>query len=119
MHALNARAAQRGMAAKLYVESNNPVRSLYRRLRFAKISEKGIYEFMCRTDVPFGSESVWLTLFAAEPLIHDLRKLHAGWQLEERCIAVEGIVHGNAGQRADAFADDDAQRPDRLWASSR
>ena len=53
MRALIGQAAQRGMAAQLYVESDNPVRSLYRRLGFEKTGENGIYELMCRPAAPF------------------------------------------------------------------
>jgi ribosomal protein S18 acetylase RimI-like enzyme len=57
MHGLIAQAAQRGMAVKLYVERNNPVRSLYIRLGFEKIGENGIYELMCRPAAPFESQA--------------------------------------------------------------
>ena len=53
MHALLAEAARRKCAASLYVEMNNPVRALYRRLGFVKVGENGVYEMMRREAGPF------------------------------------------------------------------
>jgi len=53
MGALVIEAARRALPMRLYVESNNPVRALYRRLGFAPVCENGIYEMMCRSAVPF------------------------------------------------------------------
>lgn len=55
MQALVERAAQAGLAVNLYVEVNNPVQSLYRRMDFVKCGENGIYESLRREAVPFGS----------------------------------------------------------------
>lgn len=55
MRALVARAAQAGLAVNLYVEVNNPVQSLYRRMGFVKCGENGIYESLRREATPFGS----------------------------------------------------------------
>ncbi len=53
MYAVVDRAAQAGLPITLYVETNNPVQSLYRRLGFAKSGENGIYESMRREIIPF------------------------------------------------------------------
>jgi ribosomal protein S18 acetylase RimI-like enzyme len=56
MRAIVAQAAQRGLAATLYVEAANPVKSLYQRLGFIKKGEDGIYELMRREAAPFAGE---------------------------------------------------------------
>jgi ribosomal protein S18 acetylase RimI-like enzyme len=48
MHDLLAEADRHGLAVSLYVEQENPVRALYRRLGFVKAGENGIYELMRR-----------------------------------------------------------------------
>jgi ribosomal protein S18 acetylase RimI-like enzyme len=53
MRALVAEAARRAMPMNLYVESDNPVRALYRRLGFVAIGENGVYEQMRRDAEPF------------------------------------------------------------------
>ena len=53
MHALVAEASRRALAASLYVEMDNPVRSLYRRLGFVTAGENGVYEIMRREVAPF------------------------------------------------------------------
>lgn len=55
MHALIAMAAQRELPVTLYVETVNPVKSLYERLGFEKRGENGIYEQMHRKAAPFDS----------------------------------------------------------------
>lgn len=57
MRAVVAEAAHRGMPMSLYVERDNPVRSLYRRLGFAPIGENGVYEHMRRDAEPFDDEA--------------------------------------------------------------
>ena len=56
MHALVAEAARRAMPMCLYVEFDNPVRSLYRRLGFEPAGENGVYEQMRRAAEPFEGE---------------------------------------------------------------
>ncbi|SDG43377.1 GNAT family N-acetyltransferase [Paraburkholderia phenazinium] len=56
MQALVAEAARRAMPMRLYVESGNPVRSLYRRLGFVPAGENGVYEVMRRDAVRFDGE---------------------------------------------------------------
>jgi GNAT superfamily N-acetyltransferase len=56
MRALVAEAARRAMPMCLYVEFDNPVRSLYRRLGFAPVGENGVYEQMRRAVEPFAEE---------------------------------------------------------------
>lgn len=53
MHTLLAEAARRDWAASLYVEMDNPVCALYRRLGFVKVGENGVYEMMRREAGPF------------------------------------------------------------------
>ncbi|WP_260854628.1 GNAT family N-acetyltransferase [Paraburkholderia sp. BCC1884] len=55
MRALVGQAVQAGLAVNLYVEVNNPVQSLYRRMGFVKCGENGIYESLRREAVPFDS----------------------------------------------------------------
>jgi ribosomal protein S18 acetylase RimI-like enzyme len=70
MQALVAEAARRGLAASLYVEMENPVRALYRRLGFVKAGENGVYEIMrravgpCPDGVPWGERSDLAQLFS-------------------------------------------------------
>jgi ribosomal protein S18 acetylase RimI-like enzyme len=56
MRALVAEAARREMPMCLYVEVDNPVRALYRRLGFAAVGENGVYEQMRRAAEPFDDE---------------------------------------------------------------
>jgi ribosomal protein S18 acetylase RimI-like enzyme len=58
MKAVVAEAARRAMAVGLYVEFNNPVRALYRRLGFEGIGENGIYEQMCRPVGPLDDADI-------------------------------------------------------------
>lgn len=53
MRALVGSAARAGLAVTLYVEANNPVQSLYRRLGFAKSGENGICKSGWREVMPF------------------------------------------------------------------
>lgn len=53
MRALVAQAARRAMPMTLYVEFDNPVRALYRRLGFEPAGENGVYERMRREAAPF------------------------------------------------------------------
>lgn len=53
MHAFVALAAANAMSVVLYVEMNNPVQGLYRRLGFEPVGENGIYMQMRRPAVPF------------------------------------------------------------------
>jgi ribosomal protein S18 acetylase RimI-like enzyme len=53
MRALVAQAARRAMPITLYVEFDNPVRALYRRLGFEPAGENGVYEWMRREAAPF------------------------------------------------------------------
>ena len=48
MHALVASASRRDLSMRLYVEIDNPVRSLYRRLGFVSCEQNGIYDLMRR-----------------------------------------------------------------------
>lgn len=45
---LAAHAARSGKGLTIFVEKNNPARSLYRRLGFALVEDHGIYDFMRR-----------------------------------------------------------------------
>jgi ribosomal protein S18 acetylase RimI-like enzyme len=56
MRALVAEAARKHMPMQLYVEFDNPVRSLYRTLGFVPTGENGIYELMHRDALPFDDE---------------------------------------------------------------
>ncbi|WP_207004538.1 GNAT family N-acetyltransferase [Trinickia mobilis] len=58
MRALVAEAARRAMPMCLYVEFDNPVRALYRRLGFVPVGENGVYEQMRRAAVPFDEKAV-------------------------------------------------------------
>lgn len=58
MRALVAEAARRAMPMCLYVEFDNPVRALYRRLGFVPAGENGVYEQMRRAAGPFEEETV-------------------------------------------------------------
>lgn len=58
MRAFVARAAAREMPVVLYVEMNNPVRGLYRRLGFEPTGENGIYMQMRRPVMPFDDADV-------------------------------------------------------------
>lgn len=53
MRSFVADAARRALAAELYVEQDNPVRALYRRLGFEPVGEHGIYVQMRRAPLPF------------------------------------------------------------------
>lgn len=53
MNAFVAQAAAKGLPAVLYVEMNNPVQGLYRRLGFEPVGENGIYLQMRRPVMPF------------------------------------------------------------------
>jgi GNAT superfamily N-acetyltransferase len=57
MRTLVAEAARRAMPVCLYVEFDNPVRALYRRLGFVAVGENGVYEQMRRAAEPFAEES--------------------------------------------------------------
>ncbi|GGA31444.1 GNAT family N-acetyltransferase [Dyella nitratireducens] len=56
MRAIVAEAAQKQMPMQLFVEFNNPVRTLYRRLGFVPTGENGIYELMHRRAMPLDDE---------------------------------------------------------------
>jgi GNAT superfamily N-acetyltransferase len=56
MRALVARAASACVPMRLYVEFDNPVRALYRRLGFVPAGENGVYELMLRDAVPFDED---------------------------------------------------------------
>ncbi|WP_421057445.1 GNAT family N-acetyltransferase [Paraburkholderia sp. A1RI_3L] len=58
MRAFVAQAAAREMPVMLYVEMNNPVRGLYRRLGFEPTGENGIYMQMRRPVMPFDDADV-------------------------------------------------------------
>jgi ribosomal protein S18 acetylase RimI-like enzyme len=62
MRALVFEAARKRMPMRLYVEFDNPVRALYRRLGFVAAGENGVYELMQRDDMPFDDEDVRATL---------------------------------------------------------
>lgn len=62
MHAIVAEAARKNMPMQLYVEFNNPVRALYRRLGFMPAGENGVYEMMRRDALPLGDEEAALSL---------------------------------------------------------
>lgn len=67
MHALITQAAASGLPTTLYVETVNPVKSLYQRLGFRKQGENGIYELMHREAGPFDGAAVTLAgLVSAE-----------------------------------------------------
>lgn len=57
LHAFVARAAARAMPIVLYVEMNNPVQGLYRRLGFESVGENGVYLKMRRPAAAFEHES--------------------------------------------------------------
>lgn len=59
MRAIVAEAAQKHLPMQLYVEFNNPVRTLYRRLGFVPVGENGIYELMHRDAMPFDDKEAW------------------------------------------------------------
>lgn len=59
MRAIVAKAARKNMPMQLYVEFNNPVRTLYRRLGFVPAGENGVYELMRRDAMPFEHEGMW------------------------------------------------------------
>lgn len=58
IRAFVSQAAARAMAAVLYVEVDNPVQALYRRLGFETVGENGVYLQMRRPAAPFVGESV-------------------------------------------------------------
>ncbi|MGN6315468.1 GNAT family N-acetyltransferase [Trinickia sp.] len=58
MRAFVAQAAAREVPVVLYVEMNNPVRALYRRLGFEPTGENGIYVQMRRPVMPFDGADV-------------------------------------------------------------
>lgn len=58
MRAFVAQAAARAMPVVLYVEMNNPVQGLYRRLGFEPVGENGIYMQMRRPVMPFDDADV-------------------------------------------------------------
>lgn len=68
MRALVVEAARKHMPMQLYVEFNNPVRSLYRTLGFVPTGENGIYELMHRDALPFDDEG-------ARTSVEDLSRL--------------------------------------------
>lgn len=53
IHAILAQAARRGIALELYVEFDNPVSALYRRLGFECAGESGVYQKMRRAAAQF------------------------------------------------------------------
>lgn len=53
VRALVARAAAKAMPIVLYVEMNNPVQALYRRLGFEAVGENGVYLQMRRPAAPY------------------------------------------------------------------
>jgi ribosomal protein S18 acetylase RimI-like enzyme len=53
MKTIVAEAARRSMTLSLYVEIDNPVSALYRRLGFEATGQNGVYERMLRTAAPF------------------------------------------------------------------
>ncbi|MDG0025137.1 GNAT family N-acetyltransferase [Trinickia sp. Y13] len=57
LHAFVAQAVARAMPIVLYVEMNNPVQALYRRLGFESIGENGVYLKMRRPAAAFEDES--------------------------------------------------------------
>jgi len=59
LRALVAEAARKRVPVRLYVEFENPVRRLYRRLGFVPAGENGVYELMQRDAVPFEEEGAW------------------------------------------------------------
>lgn len=66
LHALLAETARRGLAARLYVETGNPVRALYLRLGFVRAGENGVYDLMRREAAPFDSAMLQITLAELE-----------------------------------------------------
>lgn len=56
MRAIVAEVARKHRPMQLFVEFNNPVRTLYRRLGFVPTGENGIYELMHRRAMPFDDE---------------------------------------------------------------
>ncbi|MBM7128936.1 GNAT family N-acetyltransferase [Dyella mobilis] len=56
MRGLVREAACKHVPMRLYVEHDNPVRALYRRLGFVTSGENGIYELMVRAAMPFDEE---------------------------------------------------------------
>lgn len=66
LHALLAESARRGLAARLYVETDNPVRALYLRLGFVRVGENGVYDLMRREPAPFDGTPSSATLAGLE-----------------------------------------------------
>jgi GNAT superfamily N-acetyltransferase len=62
MRALVSEAARKQMPMRLYVEFDNPVRTLYHRLGFVPAGENGVYELMQRDDMPFDDEGACASL---------------------------------------------------------
>jgi ribosomal protein S18 acetylase RimI-like enzyme len=56
LQALVATADRKHVPIRLYVEFNNPVRALYRRLGFVPAGENGVYELMQRDALPFDGD---------------------------------------------------------------
>jgi len=59
MRAIVAEAARKHMPMRLYVEFDNPVRTLYRAFGFAPAGENGVYELMYRNVMPFDDKGAW------------------------------------------------------------
>jgi ribosomal protein S18 acetylase RimI-like enzyme len=57
LHAFVAQAVAGAMPIVLYVEMNNPVQALYRRLGFESVGENGVYLKMRRPAAAFADES--------------------------------------------------------------
>ena len=62
MRAMVAEAATKHAPMQLYVESNNPVRTLYRTLGFVPTGENGIYELMRRNAMPFDEQEAQVSI---------------------------------------------------------
>lgn len=62
MRAMVAEAAAKHAPMQLYVESNNPVRTLYRTLGFLPTGENGIYELMRRDAMPFDEQEAQVSI---------------------------------------------------------
>lgn len=62
MRAIVAEATQKHRPMQLFVEFNNPVRALYRRLGFVPTGENGIYERMHRGAMPFDDEGARMSV---------------------------------------------------------
>lgn len=58
VRAVVARAAAKALPIVLYVEKNNPVQSLYRRLGFEAVGENGVYLQMRRPAAPYVADRV-------------------------------------------------------------